>query len=148
MSKSIFALLTIGKKEHLEKFRGGGLLFMRSPADLRDLERDAFRADSFEGWDTIIQPRDVGVTITNPLVSTFTASPSDLAGPVLIGMAMTASCNIYCMFAITGPVDGGFDSRLLEVPDADSLVAVLTRPSLSGGCPSQRRCKSWQANTA
>lgn len=125
MSKSIFALIKVGKQIHLQQFREHGLLFMKSPAAFRDLECDAFRSDPFEGSDTIIQPRDVELTFSNPLVGKFTASPSDLAGPVRIGMARTASCNIFCMFAITQPLDGGFDSRIFEIPDADSLIAVL-----------------------
>lgn len=99
---------------------------MKSPAAFRDLECDAFRGDSSEGSDTIIQPKDIGaLTFSNPLVGKFTASPSDLAGPVGIGRVRTASCNIYCTFAITQPIDGVFDPRLFEIPDADSLIAVL-----------------------
>jgi hypothetical protein len=127
MTKSILALIKVGKKEHLQEFREQGLLFMRSPAAFRDLESDTFRGDRFEGCNTIIQPRDIGeFTFTNSLVGKFTVSPLELAGPVLIGLDKTASCNIYCMFAITQPIDGGFDSRLFEVPDADSLIAVLS----------------------
>ena len=125
MSSSIFALIKFGRKEHLQQFRTLGLLYMKSLADFRDLESDAARGDPFEGCDTIIQSKDAGeLTLTIPALGKFTASQSDFVR-IRIGRDRTASCNVYCMFAITRPMDGGFDARLFGFPDTDSLIAVL-----------------------
>ncbi|HZZ16874.1 MAG TPA: hypothetical protein VFE08_13030 [Candidatus Sulfotelmatobacter sp.] len=125
MSKNIFALVKFGKREHLEQLRGRGLLYMKSLAAFRDLESDAARGDPFEGWDTVIQPRDIGeFTFKHPLVGQLVV-PSELVGRVRIGLGRTASSNVFCMSAITGPIDGGFDQRLFEFPDTDSLIVVL-----------------------
>jgi hypothetical protein len=121
MSKTIFALVKFGKREHLEQLRGRGLLYMKSLAAFRDLESDAARGDPFEGWDTVIQPRDIGeFTSKHPLVSQFVVPPLDLAGPVRIGLDRTVSCNVYCMSAITGPIDGPPPSRISKNSDLRS----------------------------
>jgi len=88
------------------------------------LESDLVRTDRFEGTSTIIQPQDIGEFTLTSILGTVTAQPSDFVGPVLISRNRTASCNVYCMFAVTRPVDGTLvDRRNLKF--GDSFVLIL-----------------------
>lgn len=107
---TIYALLKFGEKEHIQAFRDSGLLYMKPLAEFAKIESDMARGDRFEGTTSIIQPKDAEIVIDSGIagLGKFTAKPSDgnLAGPVRIALNKTASCNVYCMFAVTRPVDG------------------------------------------
>lgn len=95
-------------------------------ADFPKLESDPARGDCFEGTAHIIQPKDVEITIDTGKVGRgkLVARGSDLAGPVRIEPDGVASCNVYCMFAVTKPVDGELvNSENLKF--GDWVVAVL-----------------------
>jgi hypothetical protein len=124
--QTIYCLLKFGKKQHIKAFRSDGLLYMKPLAEFSKLESDMARGDCFEGTTRIIQPKHVGQLIIDTGkvgLGKFTAKPSDLAGPVRIGLHKTASCNVYCMFAVTRPVDGELvGSQNLEFGDSFALV--------------------------
>ena len=122
----LYSLIKFGQKEHLEALRSDGLLYMKSLADFAKLESDIARGDGYEGTTHIIQPQHVG-DLTLDLNARgrgkFAANPLDLAGPIRIGLNRTSECNVYCMFAITGPIDGELvDSRNLAFGDCFVLV--------------------------
>ncbi len=97
---------------------------MRPLAEFAELESDAARGDAYEGATEIIQPKHVGNFILEaPGFGRHAINPSDLAGPVRIAKYETSSCNVYCMFAITGPVDGELvNSQNLQFGDSFLLV--------------------------
>jgi len=97
--------LKLGEKEHLEELRHG-LLYMKSLSYFRSLEDDSTRNDDREGDDYILQPKHANLVIeTIPGLGRISAAPGDLAGPVRIARNQTQSCNLFCMFAITRPVE-------------------------------------------
>lgn len=109
VGQTIYGLLKFGEKQHIEEFRSNGLLYMKSLAEFAKLELDMERDDSYEGTDTIIQPKHVGKCIFDASrmgLGKFTAKPADFAAPIRLGLNRTASCNVYCMFAVMKPVDG------------------------------------------
>jgi len=122
--QNIYGLLKFGEKQHIESLRNEGLLYMKPLADFSKLESDMARGDAFEGATRIIQPKHVGELIFDfPPMGKFTANPSDLAGPLQIGLHKTAACNVYCMFAVTKPVDGELvDRQNFQFGDACVLV--------------------------
>jgi hypothetical protein len=123
--QSIYALLKFGMRQHLETLRNDGLLFMRSLAEFTNLESDLARGDAFEGATEIIQPHHVkNFILEAPGCGKHAINPSDLSGPVRIAKFKTASCNVYCMYAITGPVDGQLVSSQ-NFQFGDSFVLVL-----------------------
>lgn len=132
--QTIYALLKFGEKQHLQGFRSDGLLYMKPLAEFAKLESDMARGDCFEGTTSIIQPKHVGELIfdTGKVgLGKFIGKPSDLAGPIRIGLHKTASCNVYCMFAVTRPVDGELvSSKNLEF--GDSFVLVLNPTEFLG----------------
>jgi len=104
-----YALLKFGEEQHIQALRTDGLLYMRPLAEFAKMESDMARGDSFEATTRIIQPKHVGELIfdTGSVgLGKFTAQPSDLAGPVRFKLNKTASCDVYCMFAVTKPIDG------------------------------------------
>jgi hypothetical protein len=122
--QTIHALLKFGEKQHIEALRSEGVLYMKPLADFTKLESDMARGDAFEGATRIIQPQHIGeLRFDFPPMGKFSAKPSELAGPVRIGLHQTASCNVYCMFAVTKPVDGKLvDSQNFQFGDACVLV--------------------------
>jgi hypothetical protein len=123
--QSTYALLKFGIRQHLEELRNDGLLYMRSLGEFTNLESDVARGDSFEGVTEVIQPHHVtDFFFEAPGFGRIEINPSDLGGPVQVAKFETASCNVYCMFAITGPVDGQLlNSQNLQF--GDSFVLVL-----------------------
>jgi hypothetical protein len=121
----VYALLKFGEKQHIEALRDDGLLYLRPLADFIKLESDMARGDSFEGMTRIIQPSHVKHLILEaPGFGSHALDPSELIGPVRIGLGKTAACNIYCMFAITKPTDGELVSSQ-NLQFGDSFVIVL-----------------------
>jgi hypothetical protein len=105
--QQIYGLLKFGERQHLEELRNDGLLYMRSLAEFMKLESDVARGDFYEGVTDIIQPKHVkNFILEAPGFGRHAVNPSDLCGPVRIAKYETLACNVYCMFAITGPVDG------------------------------------------
>lgn len=124
--RKIYGLIKFGEKEHIQEFRNSGLLYMNTLAVFTQLESDMARGDCYEGSTTIIQPKHLEMVIDASKIGfgTHTVNPHELVGPVRIGRQSTASCNIYCMFAITKPTDEELvDRRILQF--GDSLVLVL-----------------------
>ncbi len=121
-----WVLLKFGEREHLEEFRREGLLYMNPLAYFLKLESDAERGDSFEGATWIYQPKHVEIVSDTGGIGLgkFVAREPDSAGPVRIALGRTAACNVYCMFAVTKPVDGELvNSENLKF--GNSVVAVL-----------------------
>lgn len=106
---AIYAFLKFGAKQHLEELRRDGLLYMSPLASFAKLESDMVRDDRFEGTTRIMQPKHIGEFVIDTGRVGFgkiNLNPLELTGPVRIGLHQTASCNVYCLFAVTGPVDG------------------------------------------
>jgi hypothetical protein len=99
-------LLKLGSKDHLEELRHG-LLYMNALSCFRLREDDSARSDKREGDDYILQPESASLVIDTgiPGVGRISAARGDLAGPVRIARNRTRSCNLFCMFAITEPVE-------------------------------------------
>jgi hypothetical protein len=99
-------LLKIGRREHLEELRRG-LLYMNPLRYFRSLEEDAARSDEREGDDYILQAQHAKLVIDTGIsdIGRIVAAPEDLAGPIRITRDRTRSCNLFCMFAITRPVE-------------------------------------------
>lgn len=99
-------LLKLGRRAHLEELRRG-LLYMNPLSHFRSLEEDPARRDEREGDDYILQPEHANLVIETgiPDLGRISAAPGDLAGPIRMGRYRTRLCNLFCMFAITGPVE-------------------------------------------
>lgn len=124
---AIYALLKFGAKQHLEELRKDGLLYMSPLASFAKLESDMVRDDRFEGTTRIVQPKHIGEFVIDTGkagLGKLNVNPSELAGPVRIGLHQTASCNVYCLFAVTGPVDGELVDRQ-NFQFGDSFVLFL-----------------------
>jgi hypothetical protein len=103
MDKGLLVLFKFGKEEHLEAFRQGHL-HMRTRRYFADEERENLaRGDRFEGASYLLQPKDVRMTFSNPLIGTIEIDPNDLAGPTFFSVNREAEQNIFCMFSITEP---------------------------------------------
>jgi hypothetical protein len=100
-------LLKLGRKEHLESLRKG-LLYMNPLAYFRSLEADQARGDPHEGIDYIYQPGDCEFVLETgiPGFEKIRGSAASGLASVQIRMQRTSSCNIFCMFAVTKPVEG------------------------------------------
>lgn len=124
--QKIYGLLKFGEKKHIQEFRNDGLLYMRSLAEFAQLESDMARGDCFEGSTTIIQPKHIEMTLNGSKIGLgkITVNPLDLTGPVRIALQRTASCNVYCMFAITKPTDEELVNRK-NLQFGDSCVLIL-----------------------
>jgi hypothetical protein len=123
--RSIYGLLKFGERVHLEELRNHGIIYMRSLAEFTKLESDSARGDPYEGATNIIQPKHVkNLVLEAPGFGKHAINPSDLCGPVRIAKFVTSACNVYCMFAITGPVDGELVNRQ-NLQFGDSFLLVL-----------------------
>jgi hypothetical protein len=101
------------------------LLYLNPLTYFCKLESDPVRADRFEGTHHVFQPASLKkFTITNNVDgSEIVIPPSDLAGPILVALNSDSSCNAYCMFAVTRPVQGPLvDERVLGFGDAFVIV--------------------------
>ena len=108
----VLVLLKIGQQEHMEMLRRG-LLYMNPLSYFRSLDHPA-RNDPHEGEDSIIQPSDIGEFVIDPGRRDFEkirVAPTDLAGPVRIALHQTSRCHVFCMFAITNPVERSIFSQ-------------------------------------
>ncbi len=113
----------------MEQFRSG-LLYMNTLSYFRDLEADIARGDRFEGIDSIIQPKDLGEAYVDsgvPEIGRIEIRREDLAGPITIAMNRTASCNIFCLYALIEPVDSLFTAEH-DWFGGDSLVLITNTP--------------------
>jgi len=120
-------LLKLGSREHLERFRCLGELYMNSLNYFARLEGDEVRGDEFEGISMLFQPANLQMVIEGPAFGKFAVDPADLCGPVRVSRDVDRNANAFCMYAITAPVDGDFlDSRCEDF--GDSLVIVLDGP--------------------
>jgi hypothetical protein len=110
-----------------------GLLYMNSLAFFTSLE-DPARGDPYEGTDSIIQPPDIGEFIIGAQVSgseEIRIASSDLAGPIRIAGQRTSSCNIFCMFAISGPIEGPIFPKLSQCFGDSYVLFTNTQEFLS-----------------
>jgi hypothetical protein len=118
-----------GKKEHMEQFRTG-LLYMNTLSYFRELEADLARGDSFEGVDSITQPKDLGKAYIDtgiPAIGRINIRKEDLAGPITISMNQTLCCNLFCLYTLTKPVK---DILFSKEHDwfGDSVVLITNTP--------------------
>jgi hypothetical protein len=104
--RGVVLLKLAREKKHLEMLRHG-LLYMNPLNYFRLSEGDAARGDNREGDDYILQPQHARVLIDTkvPGIGQISATPGDLAGPVRIARDRTRSCNLFCLFAITSPLE-------------------------------------------
>lgn len=119
-------LLKMGQREHMEQFRKG-LLYMNTLSYFRGLDGDPARADRYEGLTHIFQPKDIVMTISAPGFGEITAGPKDLAGATTLSLNSESCCNLFCLHAITTPVNGALFPSEHEW-FGDSVVLVLTAP--------------------
>ncbi len=126
-------LLKMGQREHMEQFRKG-LLYMNTLKYFRGLDGDPARADRFEGVTHIFQPKDVIMKLSAPGIGEFTIGPEDLAAASTLSRSSELCCNIFCLHAITAPVNGPLfpsehewfgDSIVLVLNTQDFLERVL-----------------------
>lgn len=124
--QTIYGLLKFGARNHIQDFRDNGLLYMNTLAAFSKLEADMARGDCFEGSTTIIQPKHAEIVFDASKIGfgTFAINPMELTGPVRIGLQRTASCNIFCLFAITKPTDGELVDKK-NLCFGDSCVLIL-----------------------
>jgi hypothetical protein len=120
---SVMLLLKLGQREHMEQFRKG-LLYMNSLTYFRELESDCARADRYEGATHIFQPKDIVITLSAPGFGEIVVASKDLAAATTISMNSELCCNVFCLHAITAPVNGTlFPSE--HVWFGDSMVLVV-----------------------
>jgi hypothetical protein len=109
VSVSMFPILLKFSEPHfLEAFRNEGLLYMNTLKYFRELEGDAARGDSYKGVSHMIQPHDIGeFTIDSgiPAMGRLKVNTAELGAAVRISKQSTLACNLFCMFAITKPID-------------------------------------------
>jgi len=123
-------LMKLGRKEHMEQFRTG-LLYMNTLSYFRDLEADTARGDRFEGVDSILQPKDLGEAYIDsgiPSIGRIDIRREDLAGPITIAMNRTAGCNLFCLYALTKPVNDLLFPTEHDWFEGDSLVLITNTP--------------------
>ena len=126
-----------------------GLLYLNPLAFFRSLEADQARGDRTEGIDYIYQPDDCELVFDTGIPGSEkirVSAASGLAGRVQIRMQRTSSCNIFCMFAVTKPMEGPLfpkyhqwfgDSFLIFTQTQEFLsriVAAAKRQGLKGEC--------------
>jgi hypothetical protein len=116
-------LLKLGQREHMEQFRKGQL-YMNTLKYFRDLESDPARADHYEGATHIFQPKDVIITLSAPGFGDILIDSTDLAAATTLSMNSELCCNIFCLHAITAPVNGTLFPSEHEW-FGDSMVLVL-----------------------
>ena len=72
----------------------------------RELDGDQARADHFEGITHIFQPKDVIMKFSVPGLGEIVVDSRDLAAPTTLSRNSEHSCNLFCMHAITNPING------------------------------------------
>jgi hypothetical protein len=125
-------LLKLGQREHLETLRKG-LLYMNPLAFFRSLEADQARGDRSEGIDYVYQPADCDLVFDTGIPGSEkirVSAASGLAG-VRIRMQRTSSCNIFCMFAVTNPMEGPLFPKSHQWFGDSFLVFTQTQEFLS-----------------
>lgn len=116
-------LLKLGERDHMEQFRRGSL-YMNPLSYFRSLEADSARGDRYEGTTHIFQPEDVIMKLSVPGFGEIVIDVKDLAGPTTLATHREQCCNIFCMHAITEPINGPiFPSEHQWF--GDSMVLVL-----------------------
>ncbi len=116
-------LFKLGQREHMEQFRKG-MLYMNTLNYFRDLESNPARTDRYEGATHIFQPNEVVITLSAPGFNEILVDSKDLAAATTMSMNSELCCNLFCLYAITEPVNG-----TLFPPEhewfGDSMVLVL-----------------------
>jgi hypothetical protein len=126
-------LLKLGQREHLEAVRQGRL-YMNTLSYFIELEKDEARGDPLEGTETIIQPKDIGDFYIDPNIpgmGRITITGADLAGPLRIRLNGTSACNLFCLFAITSPIDDVIFPRQYKWFGDSILLVTNTQEFLS-----------------
>jgi hypothetical protein len=124
--------LKLGRREHLEALRSG-LVYMSPLSYFRSLEDDSARSDKREGDDYILQSEHANLVINSgvPGLGRISATPGDLAGPIRIARNRTQSCNLFCLFAITGPVEHPMFGANRHWPGDSCVLFTHTQEFLS-----------------
>jgi len=126
-------LLKFSEPRFLEAFRNEGLLFMNPLEYFRSLEGDPARGDAYEGVSHVMQPMHIGEFVIDsglPGVGKLTADPKELCAPVRISLTEMLACNVFCMFAITAPIDGDIILPVHRDELGSAFVLVLNTPEL------------------
>jgi len=125
-------LLKLGRRAHLEMVQKG-LLYMSPLAFFKSLEGDPARSDKREGTDYILQPEHCNLVFDPGIrgLDQIRAAPGDLAGPIKIARQQTSFCNLFCMFAITRPVEGPIFPRCHKWPGESFVLFTHTQEFLS-----------------
>jgi hypothetical protein len=85
------------------------------------------RGDRFEGIDSILQPQHLGEAYIDsgiPSIGRIEIRREDLAGPITVAMNRTARCNLFCLYALTKPVQDVLFSTEHDWFGGDSLVLI------------------------
>jgi hypothetical protein len=104
-------LVRFGEKEHLERFRFSGEMFIRPIEFYAKYEDEGeLRGDPNEGTDQIFQPGRVERMTVEGAGEKFVLESDQLVGPVRLNMGIAPRVNIFCLSAIKPP----FQSPVLD----------------------------------
>jgi hypothetical protein len=127
----MLVLFKFGQEEHLTALRQEGLLHMRTMRYFADAERlNPARGDRFEGATRILQPADIKMTISHPVIGSHEINSSDLAGPVIFSYEQEAEQNIFCLFSLTAPTKTRAVLHEDHVHFGSHFVLILNRDEL------------------
>ena len=128
----VFALLKIGKKEHIESFQKGEMYF-NTLQYFRYLEEEQSncQGDKYEGYSELFQP-DMGTLEING------KEIKDISGPIMISLGLENQKNIFCMYSIIfekekrevlkiNPKNFSFGEYSLIVRDVDEFLRRVCR---------------------
>jgi hypothetical protein len=123
-------LLKMGQQEHMEQFRRG-LLYMNPLSYFRELDGDPARADHLEGVTHIFQPKDVVMKFSAPGFGEFVVDSRDLAAATTLSMNSEHCCNLFCLHAITRPINGSIFPAEYEWFGNSTVLILNTQEFLS-----------------
>jgi hypothetical protein len=125
-------LSKLGEREHLESLRKG-LLYMNSLAHFQSLEADQARGDRREGIDYMYQAAECEFVLDPGIPGSDkirVSATSGLAG-VRVRLQRTSACNIFCMLAITKPIEGPVFPKCHTWPGDSFVLFTNTQEFLS-----------------
>jgi len=91
---TIFSLVKIGKREHLDDFRKTGRMRMPQLATFQSMEDDVGRGDRHDGLTAWLQPDQCKATFAGIALE-------GMIKPIMISHDDTALHHVYCLHAIT-----------------------------------------------
>jgi hypothetical protein len=119
-----YMLAKFGREKHLRAFLERGQLYMNPVSYFWNLEGDVVRQDWLEGADNLIDPAEFAANFPINIDGTsYRLDRNVIAGPVKVTWAVTASTNLFCMYAfVFPPPDPLVDRRNLAFGDSFVLI--------------------------